>query len=318
MATNHPAAVRVAVIGAGLAGASCAFGLRQAEAHVTCFERSGQVGGRMATRHAHWTDTAGAARSFAFDHGAQFFTAARPRFRAVMARAVAAGHAAPWQPLVHSSRWIESERGFVPTPVMSALCGHLLAGATLHLERSVRRLQRAADGAWYVACDGAPLAGPFRHVVLAMPPAQAAVLLAGHHDAWAAALMAKRMEPCWSLMAVTDDVDWRWDAAEPDRGPLAWVVRNDRVPGRSGLPGLAAWTAHATPEWSAQRMEADRQAVSDELQAALRAQLPGVSSGGQPWRWHHASAHRWRHAGPALDCDDIFDAEDALWDESLG
>lgn len=188
----------------------------------------------------------------------------------------------------------------------------------MHLEHTVRRLQRAADGAWYVACDGAPLAGPFQHVVLAVPPAQAAVLLAGHRDVWAAALMAKRMDACWTLMAVTDDVDWPWDAAEPDRGPLAWVGRNDRVPARGAPPGCAVWTAHATAEWSAGRLEADPEAISLELQAALRAQLPIAGSNGRPWRWHHVSAHRWSHAGPALDCDDSFDGGDAWWDEPLG
>ncbi|MEO7296699.1 MAG: NAD(P)-binding protein, partial [Candidatus Limnocylindria bacterium] len=250
---DAPEAIRVAVIGAGLAGASCARGLRHADAEVTVFERSRHVGGRMATRQAGWTDDDGIAQSATFDHGAQCFTAVRPRFRAFMARAVAEGRAARWQPRVHSSRSVASERCFVPTPTTPALCGSLLAGANLHLERTVRRLQRSADGAWYVACDGAPLAGPFHHVVLAVPPAQAAVLLAGHQDGWAAALMAKRMESCWTLMAVTDDVDWPWDAAEPDRGPLAWVARNDRVPARGAPPGCAVWTAHATAEWSAGR-----------------------------------------------------------------
>lgn len=155
---DAPGTIRVAVIGAGLAGASCGRGLRYADAQVTVFERSRHVGGRMATRQATWTDDAGIAQWATFDHGAQCFTAVRPRFRAFMARAVAEGRAARWQPLIHSSRSVESERCFVPTPTTPALCGHLLAGATVHLERTVRRLQRAADGAWYVACDGAPLA----------------------------------------------------------------------------------------------------------------------------------------------------------------
>ncbi len=309
--------LRVAVIGAGMAGASCAHGLRSADAHVTVFERSQGASGRMATRHASWTDEAGIAHTATFDHGAQSFTAVRPRFRRFVARAVAEGRTARWVPLIHATRSVASERSFVPTPTTPALCEHLLASSTLHLERNVRRLQRSADGAWFVASDGAPLAGPFSHVVLAVPPAQAAVLLAGHHDVWASALEARRMEACWTLMAVTDDVDWPWDAAEPDRGPLAWVARNDRVPGRSASPGMAVWTAHATAEWSASRLDADPQSISRELQAALSAQLPSAGRGGLPWRWHHAAVHRWSHAGPALDCD-TFDDGDAWWDDRLG
>ena len=316
--TLDPSSVRVAVIGSGLAGAACAAGLNRGGAHVTLFEKSRNVGGRMATRRAGWIDASGAEQSVTFDHGAQCFTPVRPRFKAVMARAMAAGSVGEWRPRVHAGWPVEAGRCLVATPAMPALCSHLLAGATVHLNRTVRRLQRAADGAWYVASDDAPLAGPFDHVVLAIPPAQAAVLLAGHQDAWADALMAKRMEPCWTLMAVTDDVDWPWDAAEPDRGPLAWVLRNDRVPGRTAPAGLAVWTAHATAEWSAAHLEDEPQAVNDELQSALRAQLPTPVSGRPPVRWHHTKVHRWRYAGPAVDCDDSFDSDESWWDEALG
>lgn len=311
---EHP---RMAVVGAGLAGASCAQGLRRADAHVTVFERSRGTGGRMATRQVPWTDDSGVSHTFTFDHGAQCFTAIRPRFRSFIARAVAAGHAARWEPLIHAALPLASEPAFVPVPTSTALCDQLLSGCTLDLGRNVRRLQRSADGAWYLASDGAPLAGPFRHVVLAVPPAQAAVLLAGHHDVWASALATRRMEACWTLMAVTDDFDWPWDATEPAHGPLAWLVRNDRVPGRTAPPGVAVWTAHATAEWSAGRLGADPELVSAELQAALRSQLPMASRSGQSWRFHHVAVHRWSHAGPALDCDS-FAAGDAWWDETLG
>ena len=308
----------VAVVGAGLAGAACAAGLRVAGVQVTTFDKSRNVGGRMATRRASWVDGAGAEHPVAFDHGAHSFQAVRPRFRAVMARAVAQGCAAEWQPMVHASRGAESERCFVATPSMPSLCRHLLAGTSLQLNATVRRLQRTAGGLWYVATDGAPLAGPFQQVVVAMPPAQAAVLLAGHHDAWAAALMARRMDACWTLMAVTDDVDWPWDAAEPDRGPLAWVARNDRIPGRAPQPGLAVWTAHATAAWSAQHLDADPQAATALLRDALASQLPAHGRGGVAVRWHHAAVHRWRYGGPAFDCEDSFDSGEALWDPLLG
>lgn len=313
-----PNSNRVAVIGSGLAGAACVAGLRGTSAQVTLFEKSRNVGGRMATRRVGWVDASGAEQAVTFDHGAQCFAPVRPRFKAVMARAMAAGCVSEWRPRVHGARPVGYGPCLVATPTMPALCSHLLAGATVHLNSTVRRLQLAADGGWYVAADGAPLAGPFRHVVLAIPPAQAAVLLAGHHDVWADAAIAKRMEPCWTLMAVTDDVDWPWDAAEPDRGPLAWVLRNDRVPGRIAPPGLAVWTARATAEWSADHLEDEPQTVNFELQAALRAQLPAMSGGGQPVRWHHTSVHRWRYAGPTVDCGDGFDSDDAWWDDSLG
>ncbi len=310
--------VCVAVIGSGLAGAACAAGLRSTGAHVTLFEKSRSVGGRMATRRAGWVDAGGAEQSVTFDHGAQGFTPVRPRFKAAMARAAKAGSVSAWHQRVHAAWPVVGGPCLVATPTMPALCRHVLAGATVHLNRTVRRLQRAADGAWYVAAEGAPLAGPFHHVALAIPPAQAAVLLAGHQDRWADALMAKRMEPCWTLMAATGEVDWPWDAAEPARGPLAWVLRNDRVPGRSAPAGLALWTAHATADWSAAHLEDDAHSVSVALQFALRAQLPCGGPSGAPIRFHHAAVHRWRYAGPAVDCEDSFDSDEAWWDDALG
>ena len=309
--------VHAAVVGAGLAGSACATGLARGGAQVTLFEKSSNVGGRMATRRARWLDAQGAEQEASFDHGALSFTPLRPRFKAAMARAVTSGCVTEWTPRVHAAWPGAAVRQVVSAPTMPALCGHLVAGCTVHLERTVRRLQRAADGSWYVVVEGVPLAGPFQQVVIAMPPAQAAVLVAGHHDQWANALMARRMEACWTLMAVTDDVDWPWDAAEPDRGPLAWVLRNDRVPGRTAPPGLAVWTAHATPEWSAAHLEDEPQVVCAQLQSALAAQLPTGRSGNPPIRWHHAYVHRWRYARPAVDGADGVDGNRFLWDETL-
>ena len=58
--------VRIAVIGAGMAGLACAQELLRADAKVTVFERSRGLGGRLATRRQG---------DLAFDHGAQFVTA---------------------------------------------------------------------------------------------------------------------------------------------------------------------------------------------------------------------------------------------------
>src|SRR3989344_1745116 len=55
---------RIAVIGAGIAGLTCAYELQKAGFEVTIFERDDRVGGRMATRVKD---------GLAFDIGANFF-----------------------------------------------------------------------------------------------------------------------------------------------------------------------------------------------------------------------------------------------------
>jgi renalase len=314
--TFDTGSAHVAVIGSGLAGSACAAGLRRAGAQVTVFEKEQTVGGRTATRRAQWIDALGAEQSVTFDDSTQYFTSAKRHFRPTVARAMAAGFVSAWHPRVHALWPFEGGQCLVAAPAMPSLCTHLLGDATVHLNHTARRLQRTADGRWYVASDGTLLSGPFHHVVMALAPAQAAVLLAGHQDKWADVLMAKRIEPSWTLTAVTDDVDWTWDAAQPDRGPLSWVLRNDRVPGRSTPPGLAVWTAHATARWSAAHAEDDPQVLNDKLQSALRARLPTPSSGSRPIHFHYAHVHRGRYPGSSVDCSDS--VNDVWWDESLG
>lgn len=308
---DSPLPSRVAVIGAGVAGAACAASLQGAGAQVVVFDKSRGVGGRMAVRRARWTDESGTEQSTEIDHGAQHFAARSPRFKALMARAIAAGQAAVWQPRVHVARLIALERQcYVALPNMPALCKYMLCDVPLRLEQAVQRLQRSSAG-WHVIVAGGVACGPFDQVLLAMPPAQAALLLAGHNDPWADSLVSIRMDPCWTLMAVTGDVDWPWDAAEPRKGPLAWVARNDRKPGRFTPPGRISWVAHATPAWSAAHLEADSEEVRLALCNALQSQLPD----GQRTRWHHSSVHRWRYA---VTAEAAGNGTDCWWDADLG
>ena len=80
---------RVAIIGAGMAGLSCAMALQQAGFVVTLFEKSRGVSGRLSTRV---TD------AWQCDHGAQYFTARDPLFDAEVQRWVAQDVARIWQP----------------------------------------------------------------------------------------------------------------------------------------------------------------------------------------------------------------------------
>lgn len=288
--TSPGSPTSIAVIGAGMAGVTCAAGLHGAGLKVVLFDKSRGVGGRMATRRVLDGDT-GAAR-FGVDHGAPAFAARQPRFKAWLHRAEARGVVQRWQPRVHAA-WPQRAALdlWVPQGDMPALARHLLADVPLQTQQTVQRLQHSAQGWWLHSAEG-QRHGPFAQVMLAMPPAQAAALLAGHHDGWADSLRSSRMLPCWTLMASTQPLDWPWDAAEPEQGPLALVLRNDRKPGRPTPAGLATWVAHATPEWSAAHLEADPQRVTQALRAALGALLPR----GAAVQWQDLSVHRWRYA----------------------
>lgn len=306
---------RIAVVGAGVAGAACAAGLLRAGFDVTAFDKSRGVGGRMATRRAQWSDVDGTPRAAEFDHGCPQFTATRPRFRAVVDRVVALGGAMRWRQNVHAGFPAAREREVVvPTPNMPAFCRHLLGGVPLRLGHAVTGLQRCRGG-WllHLTDDRAEgrVEGPFEQVVLAIPAEQAAMLLRGHQNEWADALAAVRMSPCWTLMAVTDAVDFAWDAAELERGELGWIARNDRVPGRRETAGAVPWVAHATPAWSLAHLEDDPAQVSEALQAALGK----LVSPDRPARWHHVGVHRWRYAQVVHRAPG---AADCWWNTTIG
>jgi 2-polyprenyl-6-methoxyphenol hydroxylase-like FAD-dependent oxidoreductase len=76
----------LAVVGAGIAGLACATRLQGAGLKVRLFEKSGGASGRMSTSRGN---------GWKCDHGAQYFTARHPDFRAEGARWQRAGVAAP-------------------------------------------------------------------------------------------------------------------------------------------------------------------------------------------------------------------------------
>jgi predicted NAD/FAD-dependent oxidoreductase len=292
---TRPLPPHVAVVGAGLAGASCAAGLLRRSCRVTVFDKSRGVGGRMATRRTVLAD----GTVLGFDHGVPHVAPRAPRFRALWADAVATGDAAVWRPRVFADvPGVFDGALYVGASGMPALARRLLDGADLRLSQAAQALRRDDDGWWVHTDDTAP-AGPFDRIVLALPPRQAAALLAGPMPDWAQALGTVRMEACWTLMAASDEVDWPWDAAEPSRGPFAWVMRNDRRPGRTAPDGWATWVAHATASWSAAHLEEDPADVAQALRTALQGLLPPARTGVPAPRWHHAAAHRWRYALPA-------------------
>jgi len=86
MINSHP---HFAVIGAGIAGLSCATVLQQAGLKVSLFDKSHGPAGRMNTRRGD---------GWQCDHGAQYFAARDPDFRAEVARLEEAGVAGLWKP----------------------------------------------------------------------------------------------------------------------------------------------------------------------------------------------------------------------------
>jgi renalase len=299
----------IAVIGAGLAGLSCAQALLQAGHTVHVFDKSRGPSGRMSTRRAE--DDNG---PWQCDHGAQYFTARDPAFRAEVARWQQAGVAALWNARLASfdgTAWTTPatplER-FVGTPRMTSpaawLVQHLGAPALAQWQTTVQRLDHS-EGGWAINSAEHGLHSPrYSAVLLAVPAPQAVPLLAAVAPAGAALAASARMRGSWAVMLrYSSPVAMPWEGAFINTGPLRWVARDSSKPGRTGQE---TWLLHASPEWSEAHIEDSADAVTAALLAAFAA-LGGPAPVA-------ATAHRWRYADtePALTQGSWWDAHTRL------
>lgn len=282
--------MKVAIIGAGMAGLSCAGRLREAGHEVRLFDKGRGPGGRMSTRRA--ATTLGEVR---FDHGAPFFTFSSDAFRR---------ECQDWERLGLIAKWtgvhlVEDETGqheatgetlWVGTPAMNDIIRYLSGPFDVSWASRVSAIG-AASGAWVLSLEDGGREGPFDAVLSAAPAEQAADLLAEVAPDIAEAARAITSEPCWTLMCVFDSsLNAGFDTLQINKGgDIGLAVRNSAKPGRAETE---AWVVQASPEASDAFLEASQDDAARRLVDAFRS-LTGAR---EPV---YASAHRWRFARPA-------------------
>lgn len=280
----------VAVIGAGLAGLSCARMLADAGLSVTVLEKSRGVGGRMSTRRAE---------NFQCDHGAQFFTARDPEFLAEVDRWLSAGVAQPWQALIRSIQQDnithvdnKATRRFTGVPGMNAPLHWISQGLDIHTSTLVTGITHEKSF-WQLECtrNNACMTQHFDAIVLAIPSPQAALLVPDSLPDIRTHCEQHSMYACWAVMLLFHQrlpVDF--DAAFVNDGPLRWIARNNSKPGR---PDTEVWLLHASRAWSERYLEYPSDQICNMLYREFceRTGLPANHPAPQS-----RSAHRWRYA----------------------
>lgn len=284
------AAMKAAVIGAGLAGAAAARTLRDHGLEPVLFDKGRGAGGRLSTRR-----TATPAGELLFDHGAQFVTAKTASFHAFLSDAMEAGAARLWQ-----ARLVSLDRGgnahplreaerFVGAPGMNALIKHALAGLDVSFQKRAVRMRGEAS-AWTIHFEDGDTQGPFERVALTLPPEQLIDFLARSDGDFADIITEARqarIAPCWTVMAVLEGpFDPDFDGAKVYGGAIRWI---SRMMSRPGASDAEAVVIQASPDWSQAFLEDDPDFVARQLceEAYIRFGMPKPV-------W--SSAHRWRYA----------------------
>lgn len=291
--------IDVAVIGAGMAGLSCAAALAAAGRCVSIFDKSRGVGGRMATRRSEQA---------AFDHGAQYFTAKHPDFQAAVAGWQAAGVVAEWQAqfrvsdaagqawrnlLTETAPQVAHVPRYVATPRMSALGRHLLADFPFYAEHRLTALATMGEG-WRLCFDGQPDCYA-NELVLALPAPQLAALWSADlpdHNHIQHLTAPVNMQPTWAVMlTLARPLSVAADGLFVNHGALSWVANNSSKPDRAASP--QTWVLHASPAWSQAHVDASAEQVIAELSAAFCALFAlDLDS----LHIQQAQAHRWLYA----------------------
>ena len=298
----------VAIIGAGIAGITCARTLAQAGMRVTVFEKSRGCGGRMSTRRSPFGD---------FDHGAQYFTMRDPRFEAALA--TTAQTIKRWSAntvrvmdangQVLATTGNPSDAHWVPVPGMNALVkawaaplqDGTLKGCNVVSQTRIVKLRQHGQQ-WALEAEvtdpssgvtDTQTVGNFDHVVLAIPSAQAHALLASSNEKpdWQSRIADVLVDPCWTLMLAypqaNQPIGPHWNVARSIHHRVSWVARESSKPGRSTVE---RWTVQASPQWSQEHVNDAPDRVIAKLTKAF-GEITGIRVTPS-----HAEVHRWLYA----------------------
>ncbi|MGF1481985.1 MAG: NAD(P)/FAD-dependent oxidoreductase [Cyanophyceae cyanobacterium] len=281
----------VAVVGAGLAGLTCARQLQNAGYRVIVLEKSRGVGGRVATRRY---------QSVRFDHGLPWLESQGEQSQRLIEQLLKHQLLQPWsRPTTFwPPRPPAANHRYVAPQGMTAIAKWLAAPLKIHQPCRVQSVAWDASLklGWKIGLESSPNEIVVKAVVLAIPAPQALMLLPEDGmSEFTAALRSVVFAPCLTVMA----------GYSARRQPLLPPKQVKSVIDNSDLSGIILDSSkrhdasppvvilHSTPEFARSHLEA---ATLDPVGEKLLEQAAQVS----PWLkapdWFQV--HRWRYAFP--------------------
>ncbi|EKQ67063.1 putative NAD/FAD-dependent oxidoreductase [Leptolyngbyaceae cyanobacterium JSC-12] len=303
--------IEIVIIGAGMAGLSCAQVLQQAGYQVVVVEKSRGVGGRLATRRSHDTS---------IDHGTCYLSPRNDLFQKFISHLVEAGIVHVWTDSVYEllpdgSLRMSLERfpRYVAAAGMSAIAKTLTPGLDIRLNQRVTHITTSAQQTWQLTLEN-PQSDPAnspstkleaKALVITVPAPQALDLLApladsALDDQFIRQLRSVDFIPCIAVMAgypLECLQDWQEKygdvkAIASQYAPLAWIGVDSS---KRRAPSQPVLVVQSTAEFA--------QTVLDmgDLMPVGRSLLQTAADALAPWLatpdW--MQVHRWRYAFPS-------------------
>lgn len=296
----------VAIIGAGLAGLTCAQQLHQAGYSVVVVEKSRGVGGRVATRRLH--DTCA-------DHGVRYLEPQGKLLQQLIERLLQRGILQAWTDTIYELQATKLElvvksdsqpsqlTRYVAPAGMTAVAKFLATGLEIWLNRRVQAIAPTAEQTWHLTFDSkdeAPSELTVGAVVVAIPAPQALMLLeplaeTGLSPDFLDSLRSVEFDPCLSVMAgYSVDLPlppWKACTLSKD-SDLAWIgVDSSKRPDAQ----MPIFVLQSTAEFATRYLDAEDLNPAGEqlLSHAAKLLIPWLDTP----NWFQV--HRWRYAFPS-------------------
>ena len=313
---THRAPPRIAVIGAGVAGLTCARELCLLGYDSVVFEADDRLGGRCSSSLTRigW-----------FDDGAQCISGATRLASYAEQRPGELAAVHPWtvpatpaedEPKGKNRDKDEDEAdltrtlnlmGAVGVPSMLALANAIARPLDIRLRTPIRHAQRRG-AEWVLSDEAGEIDEDFQALVLAIPAPQA-LPLAQESPGLTSALRAVRYRSRWVLLLGSERPVGLPGYREYQGGPIERVAAMHSKPGRaSNLP--QRWFIEADEQWSLRHAHDDADTVADLLLDNFRAHV------GRPVTPNFLCAHQWRHAFVETPATMPGHAE-CLWDDEV-
>lgn len=293
----------VAVVGAGLAGLTCAQQLHQAGYQTVVLEKSRGLGGRLATRRLHNTCA---------DHGLAYLEAQGDRSRQLIKHLAEQNLLHPWTEQIHELHstqqlsLLSRGRRYVAAPGMTAVAKAMATSLTVQKQHRVTALtysQSASHPLWKLSFDDGAISPLFAQaVVLAIPAPQALEILSplsSSHPEFLDLLRSVVFAPCITVIASYESSAQfdEWQAIKICDRALAWINCDSS---KREASAQTVFVLHSTAEFAQDFLEAT------DLQPAVEKLLARASQRLLPWLnqpvW--CQGHRWRYAFPRQPLSD--------------